>query len=345
VHSAGATISAMHDKVDIVHYHALGPGLVTPLPRWGSRARVVQTIHGLDHERSKWGAFASRVLRFGCWLSARVPNATIVVSRSLQEYYREQHGRETAYIQNGVAVQRSHAAATTILADNGLTAGGYVLFVGRLVPEKAPDLLLRAFRQLDRPDVKLVLAGGSSFTAEYVELLEELAAQDERVVLLGYVHGAELDDLYRQAALFVLPSDVEGMPLTLLEALSHGTPVLASDIAPHVEVLHRDGPGQRIFRQGDGADLLAKMAFALEHPRGERSGVEPAMETLQEDHNWDDAALALERLYFAVLRGEPLPSTERAVPNGQPALPAARRQPDLVDLTSGGTVDAARERR
>lgn len=343
VHSGGATLSAIRDRVDIIHYHALGPGLVSPLPRWGSRVRVVQTVHGLDHERSKWGAFASRVLRFGCWLSARVPDATVVVSRALQDYYRDEHGRETTYIQNGVTVQRPSSTATTVLEDNGLTPGGYVLFVGRLVPEKAPDLLLRTFQRLPRPDMKLVVAGGSSFTAEYVELLTELAAQDSRVVMPGYVHGAELADLYRHAALFVLPSDVEGMPLTLLEALSHGTPVVVSDIAPHVEVLHRDGPGQRIFRQGDGDDLLAKMTLALDHPRAERSGV-PAMESLQEQYNWDDAALALERLYFAVLRGEPVSSADSQPPVGHLGVPAARRQPQLIDLRSGRTVGAARGR-
>lgn len=344
VHSGGATWSAMRDKVDVIHYHALGPGLVSPVPRWGSRARVVQTVHGLDHQRSKWGFVASRVLRLGCWLSARVPDATIVVSKSLRDYYRNDHRRRTTYIQNGVTVQRPRARSTTILEDNGLTAGRYVLFVGRLVPEKAPDLLLRAFRRMERTDVKLVIAGGSSFTAEYVELLTELAAQDERVVMPGYVHGAELDDLYRYAALFVLPSDVEGMPLTLLEAVSHGTPVLASDIPPHLEVLHRDGPGQRIFRQQDEDDLLMKMESALDHPRVERSGAEPAMEALQEHFNWDDAALALEELYFAVLRGEAVgdePETPTVVePDLQPVAasgPMPHQRPgDLIDLTAHG---------
>jgi glycosyltransferase involved in cell wall biosynthesis len=333
VHSGSATVAAIRDKVDIIHYHALGPGLVAPLPRWGSRARVVQTVHGLDQDRSKWGRVASRVLGLACWMSARVPNATVVVSRSLQDYYWDEHHRSTAYIQNGVTVSHHRTQSSTILEDLGLQPGGYVLFVGRLVPEKAPDLLLRAFRRLEREDMKLVIAGGSSFTAEYVELLEQLASEDDRVVMPGYVHGDKLDDLYNNAALFVLPSDVEGMPLTLLEAVSRGTPVLASDIPPHLEVLRVDGPGRRIFRQSDEADLLAKMEDALSHPRVERSGAEPAMESLQEHYNWDDAALALDGLYQAVMRGEavepyePQPGPER--------LPEQVGSSDeLIDLTA-----------
>jgi glycosyltransferase involved in cell wall biosynthesis/O-antigen ligase len=333
VHSASATVAAIHDKVDVVHYHALGPGLVAPMSRWGSRARVVQTVHGLDQDRSKWGRVASRVLGVACWMSARVPNATIVVSRALQDYYWDEHHRATTYIPNGVTVPRVRTGDSTVLEQHGLTPGGYVLFVGRLVPEKAPDLLLRAFRKLERDDVKLVITGGSSFTAEYVELLEHMAGEDDRVVMPGYVHGVDLDELYSKAALFVLPSDVEGMPLTLLEALSHGTPVLASDIPPHLEVLRADGPGRRIFRQQDEEDLLAKMREALLHPRTERTGAEPAIGSVQEHYNWDDAALALEQLYLAVVRGDSI-EQDRPGPPAEPGSDRDERGPELIDLTS-----------
>ncbi len=151
---------------DVVHFHAVGPGLFSPLVRCFSRARVVQTIHGLDGERAKWGRGASGLLRFGTWLSAKVPHATIVVSKALQDAYRERYGRETVHIVNG-APEVSARPAAAITERWGLTKGSYVLFVGRLVPEKAPEHLLSAFADVPG-DTRLVVAGGSSHTDEYV---------------------------------------------------------------------------------------------------------------------------------------------------------------------------------
>lgn len=299
--SASATFAAMSQGVDVVHYHALGPGLVSPLPRVFSRAKVVQTVHGLDQDRAKWGRFATAVLSTGCWMSARVPDATVVVSRSLQDHYTERYGKPTVYIPNGVE-RRGGFEVDQIRDAYGLEAGSYVLFVGRLVPEKAPDLLLRAFRDV-KTDLRLVIAGGSSFTDEYVTSLERLAADDDRVLLTGYVHGQTLDELYANAALFVLPSDVEGMPLTLLEAAAHGAPILASDIPPHLEVLGADAPGRRLFRQGDHGDLTLRLESALADPGTELLGGAQLRSRIHRDFNWDDAAGELVDLYRRVLGG------------------------------------------
>ena len=127
----------------------------------------------------------------------------------------------------------------------GLTPGSYALFVGRLVPEKAPDLLVRTWSSLPG-DQRLVIVGGSSFTDDYVRALERAARDDPRVVLAGYVYGSQLEELYTNAITFILPSVLEGLPLTLLEAASFGTPIVASDIPPHLEVLGGEGPGHRI---------------------------------------------------------------------------------------------------
>src|SRR5204862_652941 len=145
----------------------------------------------------------------------------------------------------------------------GLHGGDYVLFVGRLVPEKAPDLLLRAFRHVPG-DVRLVIAGGSSFTDRYTDSLTALASDDKRVVLPGYVYGETLAELYANAAAFVLPSLVEGLPLTLLEAASYGAPVVASAIGPHFEVVGADGPGHRLVPAGDATTLASALSSTLE---------------------------------------------------------------------------------
>src|SRR4051812_39489040 len=160
VHSALSTVRALGRGYDIVHFHALGPGVMTPVTQYASRARIVQTIHGLDDERAKWGSGARTLLRGGGWLSAPVPDATVVVSRTLADHYLTKYGRPTTYIPNGVVPPSSSFPPREITTRFGLHGGDYVLFVGRLVPEKAPDALVRAFRQVPG-EVRLVIAGGS----------------------------------------------------------------------------------------------------------------------------------------------------------------------------------------
>jgi len=301
-HSARSSVAAILQKVDVVHYHAMGPGLVAPLPRLLSRAKVVQTIHGLDHERSKWGRVASGVLGLGCWMSARVPDATVVVSKALQDFYATSYERKTHYIPNGVEERGDFPPGDT-LRRYGLTPGSYVLFVGRLVPEKAPDMLLRAFHRLPG-DTKLVIVGGSSFTEGFVKTIEELASADPRVVMTGYLHGDPLDELYANAGIFVLPSVLEGMPLTLLEAAAHGVPILASDIPPHVEVLGEDGPGRRLFRMSNETDLRDHLMRMLSQPEIEQAGGRETRLWVHKAYSWDNAASELAELYRKVTFGK-----------------------------------------
>lgn len=293
-HSLLATLdTALHD-FDIVHYHALGPGLCSPVARVLGRAGVVQTIHGLDNRRAKWGGPAQRILDAAEWLSPRVPHETIVVSSALQQHFRDRHGAAVSWIPNGVTpgVRRP---ADRISTRWGLRPG-YVLFVGRLVPEKAPDLLVRAYRDVagDRP---LVIAGDSSFTDDYVDGLRRAAAADPRVQLLGYVYGDDLAELYSNAGVFVLPSALEGLPLTLLEAASYGTPVVASDIPPHVEVLAPGGPARRMFGSGSVDDLARVLSGALAHGDEERAAAEDLRADVISRYDWDRAVELTEAVY------------------------------------------------
>jgi glycosyltransferase involved in cell wall biosynthesis len=280
---------------DVVHYHALGPGLAAPIPRYVSRAAVVQTVHGLDDERGKWGAGASRGLRLAQTMSARVPDETIVVSKALQQHYRTTHRRETEYVPNGVAV-RETGADVRALERFGVTDRGYVLFVGRLVPEKAVDLLIRAFRRVPG-DTRLVVAGPSSFSDSYVAELERLARLDPRVVLPGAVIGDELAALYRHAGAFVLPSLLEGLPLTLLEAASFGVPVVISDIPPHREVCGREGPGVAIVPTGDESALTAALTAVLRNGDEARADADALRRHVVDAYSWDGAALATLDVY------------------------------------------------
>ena len=296
VHSAMSAMTAMGDRPDIVHFHAIGPGLVAPLPRLLSSAKVVLTVHGLDNERAKWGRGARALLSAAAWMSARVPDATIVVSEALRDHYAERYDRITELIANGVDA-RPALPPVEIASRFGLRSGSYVLFVGRLVPEKAPHLLIRAFATVDT-DIRLVIVGGSSFSDAYVAELAELARHDHRVLMPGYVYGDALRELYSNAAAFVLPSALEGLPLTLLEAASYGVPLVASAIAPHVEVLRADGPGRRLFEPGDMRGLAGALTRVLAQHDQETAGAAAVRRDVLGRYDWDVAAERTEQLYL-----------------------------------------------
>ena len=192
----------------------------------------------------------------------------------------------------------------------------YFLFVGRLVPEKRPDLLVRAFRRVPG-DVRLVIAGSSGFTDGYAAMVGRLAAEDPRVVMPGGVYGDDLAELYSNAAAFVLPSSLEGLPITLLEAAAHSTPVIVSDIPPHVEVVGVSGAGSRLVRGGDEADLAAAMRAAIADPDAEAAGAAGFNRRVVQHYSWDAAAAATELIYERVLarRHAPVPAP-LAVPEG-----------------------------
>jgi glycosyltransferase involved in cell wall biosynthesis len=317
-HSAASTVAAMRDSYDVVHYHALGPGLFAFAPRFASRSKVALTVHGLDHMRAKWGTGAKAVLRTAGWLSARVPDVTVTVSQALTEHYAHHYRRQAVYIPNGVAPISPRPRS---LLENSLDLNGkpYALFVGRLVPEKMPDLLVRAFSRIP-DDLQLIFAGGTSFTNDYVQSLKTLAAPDPRVIFTGYIFGEALEALYSNASVFILPSELEGLPLTLLEAAASGTPIVASDIPPHVEIIADNGPGHRLFRTGDLDALTMALKRTLADEEGERRGAARLRARVLRDYSWDDAVEATEEVYMNIV--EPartfisIPSTQKPAQDG-----------------------------
>lgn len=321
VHSVTSTLHAMASGADVVHYHGLGPGLAAPLSRFASRAKVILTVHGLDHERAKWSGLAQRVLGLAYWMSGRVPDVVVTVSKTLAERYRVDFARPATYIPNGVCTPETGEPLGRLASEFGLTAGGYVLFVGRIVPEKRTDLLIEAARHL--PDgVKVVVVGDSSFSDEYVSGIRAAASADDRLVLPGYLYGSELAAVYQGAAVFVQPSDVEGLPLTLLEALSYRIPVVASDIDPHQEVLGqcRCG-GHRLFAAGDAQALADELKAALALGNGSREAVASDGERLLAPYDWDCSTDELLSLYCDVTGHEaPAARQGASAQGGHPAM-------------------------
>ena len=282
VHSTLASFACWGGGYDIVHYHAIGPCLASPIARLRGR-RVVATIHGQDWRRAKWGRAAQTVLHLGEYFALHVPNRTICVSESLTRHYTEATGRPVEFIPNGITIEAGDD--TAVLDDFGLTDGGYLLFAGRLVPEKGAHHLVAA-HEASGVDLPLVIAGDSSGSDDYVRDLR--AAAGPRVVFTGYEYGARLAALFRHAALFVLPSDLEGLPLVLLEALAYGVPVLASDIAPNVEILGEKGA---FFPAGDPGALAQALAQCVGDLATLRSTAADLRERALRDYDWDAVAV------------------------------------------------------
>lgn len=189
--------------------------------------RTLVTIHGLDWQRSKWGGFASKYLKFGEKTAAKYADEIIVLSRSVQDYFKNEYGRDTVFIPNGVNAPEIRTASL-ITQKYKLEKDGYILYLGRIVPEKGIHYLIDAYSQIDT-QMPLVIAGGSSHSQEYFEELKQ-KAQGKNIIFTDFVQGRELEELYSNAYVYVLPSDLEGMPISLLEAMSYGNCCLTSDI-------------------------------------------------------------------------------------------------------------------
>lgn len=291
--SCAATVRAAFGRYDVVHIHAEGPAVMCWLPRLMGK-RVIVTVHGLDHQRAKWGRLAKRYILTGEKNAARFADAIIVLSREVQRYFREQYGRETVYIPNG-AERLPRREANEIMKRWNLQKDGYFLFLGRMVPEKGIRYLIEAFRQV-KTDKKLVIAGGSSDTDAFFREMRALAGTDERVLFTGFVQGAPKEELFSSAYAFVLPSDVEGMPLSLLEALGYGDCCLTSDIPGCAEVT--DGK-QPVFRKGDTEDLRRALQALCDDPDAVTVYRENAEDIIRGSYDWDAVTAETLRLYAA----------------------------------------------
>ena len=243
---------------------------------------VVATIHGLDWQRAKWGNFASKMLKQGEKTAARHADEIIVLSKNVQEYFQETYQRHTVYIPNGIS-RPQHREADLIQERFGLEKDGYILFLARIVPEKGLHYLIDAYRQLDT-EKKLVIAGGCSHSQEYMDEIRRICATDHRIVLTGFVQGRELEELYSNAWLFVLPSDIEGMAISLLEAMSYGRCCLVSDILENTEVVEDKAV---TFHKSDIQDLREKITELVEHPETVAAYQSQAAEFICTKYSWD----------------------------------------------------------
>lgn len=277
-----AALRCAFSDARVVHIHAEGPGFMCWLPKL-FRKRVVVTIHGLDWQREKWkSGFGSRYIRWGEKMIARYADAIIVLSKNVQQYFQDTYGRQTYYISNGVSRPR-RMPADQIRTEYGLEADEYILFLGRLVPEKGIHYLLDAYQQMNT-DKKLVIAGGASDTNAYVQELKRSTQSSGKIIFTGFVQGQILEELYSNAWIYVLPSDLEGMPLSLLEAMSYGNCCVVSDIPECAEVVEDKAA---VFPRGNTAALRDCLQRLCDSPDIVRNYREDAADFICKKYNWD----------------------------------------------------------
>jgi len=292
LHTLLSTIHATFGPYDIVHYHALGPALFSFFPRLAGK-RTAVTVQGLDWQRRKWGRVASATLRLGERAAVRLPNSTMVVSRSLQSYYREQYCAETVYVANGADLRERRRASR--MREWRIDPGNYILYLGRFSPEKNCHLLIEAFERIET-DVRLVLAGGAKTSNTYAQQLRRDASN--RVRFLDYVSGDAFEELLTNAMLFVLPSDMEGLSLALLEAMSAGLCTLTSDIPENRELV--EGVGFT-FKGGDVADLERMLRFLIADRQVREDAGRSAKRRVAEQYLWGKVTDEIERVYLEMM--------------------------------------------
>ena len=286
-----ATLQAIRAKPDVIHYHAEGPCVMLRLAHWAG-IRTVATIHGLDWQRAKWGKFASTYLKFGERTAAKCADEIIVLSKSMRKYFQEKYGRSTHFIPNGIEYGEP-VSAQEITEKYGLHKNDYVLFLGRIVPEKGVHYLIEAFSKLNT-NKKLVIAGGASDSNEYYQHIQQMANQDSRVILTGFIQGQALKELYSNAYIYVLPSDLEGMPLSLLEAMSYGNCCLTSDIPECAEVVEGHAA---TFQHGSVESLQKKLQELLANDDLVQRYKANAADYIVNKYNWDSVTDQTLNLY------------------------------------------------
>ena len=289
------TVKILFSNADIVHYHAEGPCAMIPIIKFLSNKRIIVTIHGLDWQRAKWGGFATKYIKFGEKMAVKYADEIIVLSENVKKYFKDNYDRSTNFIPNGVS-KPTILKAKEIKDKYNLSKDSYILFLGRIVPEKGIHYLIDAYQKINT-NKKLVIAGGASDTDDYYQELKEKSKNNENIIFTGFVQGEELAELYSNAYIYCLPSDLEGMPLSLLEAMSYGNCCLTSDIDECSEVLEDKGV---IFKKTDITDLADKLKKLCNDNNLVRKYKDEAQNFILNKYNWDEVTKSTLAIYKKV---------------------------------------------
>ena len=294
LYSILATIRALFGHYDVIHYHAEGPCAMLWLPHL-FKIKTVATIHGLDWQRSKWGGLATKYIKFGEKIAAKYADEIIVLSKNVQKYFKDTYNRDTSFIPNGV--NKPIIREPNIIKQKyGLEKDNYILFLARIVPEKGLHYLIDAYKQINT-DKKLVIAGGASHTNDYLNKIKEMIKDDNRIIMTGFVQGEELEELYSNCFLYCLPSDVEGMPLSLLEAMSYGCNCLVSNIEENLQVVENHASS---FKKANQEDLKNRLIFLLKEKNNLSKKRKETIEFILKKYDWNNVEKMTENIYINI---------------------------------------------
>ncbi|KKQ40885.1 MAG: hypothetical protein US58_C0011G0012 [Candidatus Magasanikbacteria bacterium GW2011_GWA2_37_8] len=299
IHTFTATIHAIFQKPDVIHYHGVGPALMAWIPRvLTPKTKVIVTFHCIDRYHQKWGWLARQMLRLGELAACYFPHETISVSKTIYNYCINEYQSPTTYIPNGVNLDSKNSAP---LQEFGLEENKFLVMVSRLVPHKGAHYLISAWQEAKKraPELlqgyKLAIVGGSAFTDKYVTKLNSMIVNDKSVVLTGWQQGEKLMALFKDAKMLVHPSENEGMSLSILRAMSLGKPVLLSDIAENRELI----PDPRFwFINTDVESLTKKIIELMSDEKLLTEGGEMNKKMVTDNFLWDDIAKQTEELYI-----------------------------------------------
>ena len=287
-----AAIAASFCDYDVIHFHAEGPCAALWIPKLFGK-KCVATVHGLDWQREKWGkGFASKYIKFGEKILAKYADEVIVLSQAAYDYFKETYNRETTIIHNGIS-RPERKDANIITHQFGLEKDGYISVVCRLTAEKGIHYLIDAYNQI-QTDKKLVIAGDTSDTDDYVQMLKEKAAGNPNIIFTGFVSGDTLKEIYTNAYINALPSDLEGMSLCLLESLAYRNVLLCSDILENTSVAEDKAV---YFQKGNIADLAEKLQLLCDDRKLVEKLREGVDEFILNKYNWQDVAKLTLELY------------------------------------------------
>ncbi|MEE1279162.1 MAG: glycosyltransferase family 4 protein [Acutalibacteraceae bacterium] len=287
-----AAIAASFCDYDVIHFHAEGPCAALWIPKLFGK-KCVATVHGLDWQREKWGkGFASKYIKFGEKVLAKYADEVIVLSKAAYDYFKETYGRETTIINNGIS-KPERKEAKIITEKYGLKKDDYISVVSRLTAEKGIHYLIDAYNSIET-DKKLVIAGDTSDTDDYVKMLKEKAAGNENIIFTGFISGDVLKEIYSNAYINVLPSDLEGMSLCLLESLAYKNVLLCSDIPENTAVAEDKAT---YFQKGNIEDLAQKLKMLCDDGELVEKLKDGVDEFVLNKYSWQDVAKETCELY------------------------------------------------
>ncbi len=298
-HTFLASIDSIFRRYDIVHFHSIGPSLLSFIPKIKRKAKIVSTVHAPDWQQSKWGYVAKKMLKLGERASVTFPDLTITVSKQVQKNLMKKYNHSCCLISNGVSepIFRESDKIKKLLLENKK----YILFVGRLIPNKNCHLLIRAFKNVETK-FKLVIVGGSGHTDDYHKRLVDEAEGDDRIIFTGQTTGNLLNELYSNAYMFVLPSNLEGMPVVLLEAMSYGLPILCSDIKPNLDVVKANSAYATTFASDKQKDLENKIFTMINSTNGIFEKAQKAQKHVISKYDWDNIAEQTDKAYMGLFK-------------------------------------------